>query len=564
MFQFLRSRPPTKDPSDPFETPTTASAWFRQLPAHDVIGRQQQVIRAFDAMRRAGKRIDLERLSAIEWLDAALGPDRRQLQKQYANNTAGSAALAERIWTAAYDISQGFIRVYKNALDQALASVKIPQWKRVLPQLLARLIHFYGTDAELRVLRNERWIPGKWLELHRLYQQAVELGIERVPVTVVAAEPGDAPSSVEEEYLFVLFTHLLNTGTFTPAEVDWVSAQLRAWCHGLVLETTPHLSGGFCVDIAGKMGLVRCSGTDRGATFRYLDSASVVYPLERAITTLRQASGADTGIAGPSKEQRLAIFEKLRLVLSQSADTVPDRQPRMRVSVPVEVWVGLLPICQQLALKGKGDDSFEESEAETQSARESDAALDPPRVGEGKNRLRGVLPDRGASTWQLEDRSSGGLLLAAVGGAGQNLTLGALIAVRELRAPGWVLGVVRRLNREPNRLEAGVSIISTDQVAITLHAKRHAREDMGFVVDGIDVSTIGTRFDGIYLPPPSRPENPVSMKTMIIPTSEYAHGRNVVLITTRSVYTVALHKAFEQRPEWTWAAVEIVSKIGRG
>src|SRR4030095_10292992 len=105
---------------------------------------------------------------------------------------------------------------------------------------------------------------------------ALQLGSERVPVTVVAAEPGDAPSSVEEEYLFVLFTHLLNTGTFTAAEVDWVSAQLRGGGHGLVLQATTPLSGGFCVDIAGKMGLVRCSGTDRGATFRYLDSASVV------------------------------------------------------------------------------------------------------------------------------------------------------------------------------------------------------------------------------------------------------------------------------------------------
>jgi hypothetical protein len=83
------------------------------------------------------------------------------------------------------------------------------------------------------------------------------------------------------------------------------------------------------------------------------------------------------------------------------------------------------------------------------------------------------------------------------------------------------------------------------------------------VVDGDDVSVIGTRFDGLYLPPPSRPENPVSAKTLVIPTSEYAHGRNVMLITARAVYTVALRKPVEQRPEWTWAAMEIVSKTPR-
>jgi hypothetical protein len=140
-----------------------------------------------------------------------------------------------------------------------------------------------------------------------------------------------------------------------------------------------------------------------------------------------------------------------------------------------------------------------------------------------------------------------------------------LIAVREQSSSrSWGLGIVRRLNRVDKSLEVGVALLATDFVRVGLHAKRHAREDMGFVVDGIDVSTIGSRFSGVYLPPPSRPENPVTGKSLIIPTSEYAHGRSVVLITARSVYTVALGKAYEQRPEWTWAAIEIVAKTARG
>jgi hypothetical protein len=173
-------------------------------------------------------------------------------------------------------------------------------------------------------------------------------------------------------------------------------------------------------------------------------------------------------------------------------------------------------------------------------------------------------PTEASPTWQLEDRSSGGLLLAASGGAGQNLTLGALIAVRELRAAVGCWAVVRRLNREPNRLEAGVSIISTDQVAITLHAKRHAREDMGFVVDGIDVSTIGTRFDGIYLPPPSRPENPVSIEN-----DDHPDVRVRAWPQRRpDHHPIGLYRGVAQgvraAARVDWAAVEIASKIGRG
>jgi hypothetical protein len=31
-------------------------------------------------------------------------------------------------------------------------------------------------------------------------------------------------------------------------------------------------------------------------------------------------------------------------------------------------------------------------------------------------------------------------------------------------------------------------------VPVTLHAVRHAKDDMGFIVDGIDISTMGARF----------------------------------------------------------------------
>ena len=98
---------------------------------------------------------------------------------------------------------------------------------------------------------------------------------------------------------------------------------------------------------------------------------------------------------------------------------------------------------------------------------------------------------------------------------------------------------------------------------MTLHSRRDSREDLGVVVNGIDVSTIGSRFDGLYLPPPSRPDKPLSVKTLIVPTSEYSEGRQLMLTTGRSVYTIALRQLVEQRTEWSWAAIQIVDKKAR-
>ncbi len=91
-----------------------------------------------------------------------------------------------------------------------------------------------------------------------------------------------------------------------------------------------------------------------------------------------------------------------------------------------------------------------------------------------------------------------------------------------------MLGVVRRMNKVSiEEVEAGMSIIADRVVSVTLHAVRQAKDDMGFIVDGIDISTMGARFHGLYLPPPSRPDKPLSVKTLIIPTQEYSEGRNV-------------------------------------
>ena len=110
--------------------------------------------------------------------------------------------------------------------------------------------------------------------------------------------------------------------------------------------------------------------------------------------------------------------------------------------------------------------------------------------------------------------------------------LGALVAVRQSDVSGWVLGVVRRLNKlSTDEVEAGVSLIAERVVPVTLHAKREVKQDMGIVVNGFDASMLGPRIEGLYLPPPSRPDKPLVVKTLIVPTHEYAEGRKVILTT---------------------------------
>ena len=560
MFGFLT--PHGKDSGDPLQSAKAAAAWLRQLPALDVIGRQQHVIQALDAVRGTQRPIDLNRITAIEFVDAALGADRRQLIKQYIENIETSPKLAERIWQALWEMTQAFTLAYQQALESALPQAGNARWRAALPLLFVRFVHFHGTDAKLRVFKYERWIPAKWIELHQAYLRACEMQCDRQAVVLPAAGQGAQQWSVEQEYLYVLLVHQLNTGNLNPTEIDWASSQLRAWTRRLELEQIPRSLEGFFVDLAGREGLIRRTGNDRGSVLRYLDTTPLADGLERAITALRDAELTDQGPVAAINQQRLSVLRKIQPAVSPTSETELRRDPRVAVAVSARVRIGLSRICQDLGAQAAGENGGEVGTGTEQI--EVFAVAGAPRIrrkASEDDSLAVSLSSWTDPTWEIKDRSVAGLRIAATGGIGQSLTLGTLVAVRQSDAGGWLLGVVRRLNKVSNEeVEAGVNIIAERVVAVTLAAKRRAHEDMGYVINGLDMSTMGERFEGLYLPPPSRPDKPLAMKTIIVPTSEYAEGRNVLLTTARSVYTVSMRHLVEQRPDWSWATIQLVDK----
>ena len=305
-----RLTPQGKVAVDPLPNAKSAAAWLRQLPALDVIGRQQQVTHALDAMRKAQPVFDAARINAIQFVDAALGADRRQLIKQYIENAENSPKLADRIWQALWEMSQAFMLSYQSALESALRQTPNARMKTMLPLLFVRLMHFHGTDAKLRGFKYERWIPAKWMELHQIYLRSCELTCDREAVALAAAGPGAQPWSVEQEYLYVLLVHQLNTGNLGPAEVDWASSQLRSWSRRLTLEQIPRSLEGFFVDLAGRTGLIRRNGNDRGSVLRYVDTTPLADALDRAVTALRSVEMTDQGPVAAINQQRLTVLHR--------------------------------------------------------------------------------------------------------------------------------------------------------------------------------------------------------------------------------------------------------------
>jgi hypothetical protein len=346
MFAFLA--PGTRDAEHPIASVKSTAAWLRELPSRDVVARQQLVMRAFDAMRQSRRPMDLSRAQALQYLDAALGADRRQLFRQYVESLESAPKVSGRIWQASLDLAQAFIGAYQTVLETALAPSAYGRWKAHVPNNFARLLHHYGSDAKLRLCRHERWVPAKWGEFHQAYLRACELGVDRVLTSLGATAGNGTQWTVEQEYVFTLLVHQLNSGNLTPANLEWAASQIRGWSRRLELVAIPKTMEGFFVDAGGRSGLVRRTGQDAGAMLRYLDTTALANQLDMTIAALRHSEETDQGPVGPINQQRAMILEKARAAIAPNLNADMRRDPRTPCAVPARVRIGLARIQQEL------------------------------------------------------------------------------------------------------------------------------------------------------------------------------------------------------------------------
>src|SRR6478672_2696449 len=347
MFAFLN--PSVRDATDPIISAKAASAWLRELPSLDIVARQQMVLRAFEGMRQSRRPVDFARAHALQYVDAALGADRRQLFKQYVESLESQPKVSERLWQASLDLAQGFIAAYQHVLETALAPSSFGRWKAQVPILFARLVHYHGTDAKLRVCKHEHWIPAKWVELHRTYMRASELGVERVATALGGSQGSGTQWAVEQEYVYTLLVHQLNSGNLSPANLDWAASQIRSWSRRLELAALPKTMEGFFVDLAGRTGLLRRTGQDSGAMLRYLDTTALAEQLDMTLAALRHSEDTDQGPVGPLNQQRALILDKARAAIAPNLNTDMRRDPRTPCVVAARVRIGLSRIQSELS-----------------------------------------------------------------------------------------------------------------------------------------------------------------------------------------------------------------------
>jgi hypothetical protein len=337
----------------------------------------------------------------------------------------------------------------------------------------------------------------------------------------------------------------LDSGNFTPDQVEWVARQLEDWTPSLGLTAAAAEGSGFYVDFTGSQGLRRRERDRVGGRVQYLDMTPAYGRVIERMRYLPEEGGDDVAPQGelPAREQRLLLM-RLAALFGPDALAQAPRAQRFRSDGDARVVVGLQALTRAVAEIERLPDQAR-TPGVAASYDEVTQMVTPNANPESvARRVRGTM-------WRVMDRSDSGCRLTSpVKDAPSKL--GELIGIRD--GDEWILAVVRRMQRQQvDEVTVGAEIIARRLVRVLMR---------NWVPPTAGANTIsGDRpFFGIYLP--AHPENKqVTQRSLLGPEEKFTHGGMVELDTGNAHYLIRFTDVLERQAGWAWATFNAVRKL---
>ncbi len=529
--------------NDPLRNTNAAAQWIEALPTSDALAIQKEaleVIANFPGPRRI---VGPSQAEALLKIDARLEPVVAQLAQQYTANYQRSSNVETRLWHAVFDLVKAFAAAYAATLRAGYPRAEQKRWRALLPWILVRLVHYRGIDGKFRLFRYSHWIPAQWREFHELYEFARMRGWQREQLAYGAGTFSRPGVTVEQEYLKALLLMRLDSGNFTPDQVEWVAKQLDAWAASLTLVPPPGPGANLFVDLSSSQGLRRQDRAPAGGRLLFLD-ASPIYTqiVERMRWLPEHDDEAPKPDDLPPREQRLLLM-RLASLYGPDAIAQSPRASRFATEGEVRVVTGLGPLTRAVA----------------EIERLPDAARTPGVAASFDEVTEMILPNAGPETisrrirgslWRMEDRSETGCRLTAPEKEAP-AKLGEILALKE--GDTWALAVVRRMQRHHvDETTVGVEIIGRRLVRVLLR---------NWVAPAEAGRPRPERpFFGIYLP--AHPDNrQMAQRSLIGPDDRFVKGGMVELDTGGARYLIRFTQTLERQPGWAWSLFSAVRKL---
>jgi hypothetical protein len=426
-------------PDHPLGDPKEVKRILAELPLDNAFKAVDEIYGWFESLQLAdGFRVD-HFFDVIRQLDEAAQPHIRRLSRDYLQSPRLSKIEERRLWTMCYNYWGEVASLFALCINRAKQNPKdkgSEALKSSLPLAATRLMAARAVQLKWVEYRYGPIGEDLWRGLGQPYLAADAAGYAQKPVQLYPAQPG--LTSVSQQYLQALVFYASSTDSLLPLEIELADRLIAHFQPGFVFSPRCLPESVYWVDAASGLPPVRLARKpdQLSSDLRFFSPGTAPQGLNELMHVVERGNvPTDLNLGGeyPAK----AVLPVLRHLSTYWAPEPPQRKHR-RHAVKTRIAV----------LQGF-DDCF------------TVFAGDVARLGKERN----------AESWVVENVSLGGFC-ASFDAIGDWLKIDALLSIQPEGGENWVLGVVRRLNKDSDaHASVGIQALSRQAQSIQLRPR---------------------------------------------------------------------------------------------
>ena len=374
------------------------------------------------------------RAQLIQLLDETAQTHVRKLARDYMVASPRLAKFQEmRLWTAIYEYWCRAGQAYANCVDLYASGAKgADALKGIMPLLLVRALRALAAQVKWMYVRYGPMDQSVWGIIAKVYALAETRKLAQSVVTVYPGIPGE--STPEQEFLKTVMLAASSPDSLLPLEMELCERLIAHFCTAFTLRLDLQPDSAYCIDLATSQAPLRLARPPQHApTLRFFAAGKALVDLESLIDTVKTSASVPPQVNLGGNYPAETVLEVLNHLALYWSPKPPERKhQRHRVKSRLNVTHGFDGVVAALG-GAPGQDT---------------SAIE---------------------TWIVENVSAGGFGAGIPEIKGDWLKIGCLLGLQPEGGDNWVLGVIRRLQREiPLKGSVGIQTLSKSARVIQL------------------------------------------------------------------------------------------------
>jgi hypothetical protein len=474
----------------PMGDPKEARKLLEEIPAGDPHKALEELGHWLESVSAAeGFKPDY-RAQLLVQIDDAAQPHLRKLSRDYLSSARLSKFQEGRLWGSIHGYLQRCAAAFAACVDFYGSGAKgADSLKASIALLSARALRALAQQMKWQYVRYGPFDDGLWGVVARVYALAENRKISRQKVTVYPSVPGE--SSPEQEFLRAVMLAASSPDSLLPVEVELAERLIAHFSASFTLKLDQQPDIAYWIDLATSQPPLRLARPPQHApTLRFFAAGKAMQELEELTAKVKTTNVLPSALnLGGTYEPAMVLDVLNHLLLYWSAKPPERKHPRHRVKSRLAVAHGLEGVLGVLGVTG--------------ATLDFDAAA--------------------TESWIVDNVSAGGFGAVIPQVKGEWLGIGCLLGLQPEGGTNWVLGVVRRFNRDtPQQASAGIQTLARAMLAVQL--KVGAVTETGILLDPQGLE--------------SSPEARVILKPGVFvqgQNMEFEHGGKQVLLLSQGV-----------------------------